>query len=308
MKFSVFQLSRKGGRSNNQDRMGYSFNRESAFFAVADGMGGHPEGEVAAQIALQSSSNLFQRRPLRNQTEATHFLEAALLYAHREILKYANGKGMPVGPRTTFVACTIVDGWLTTIHCGDSRLYLIRNGVLWNRTRDHSYAEQPHLLSPQAREKDINRNVLFTCLGSPVDPLFSVSEPIELQEGDKIFLCSDGLWGPLVDEEIVDELWDQPIAKSSNNLVELALRRAGIHSDNVTVLTVSWDHQNQRLDDPTTIFTHTLTEGVYASTITDATKLISTDEMNEMSEMSLSSIEASIAAINASIKKANNSN
>ena len=305
MKFSVFQLSRKGGRSNNQDRMGYSFNRESAFFAVADGMGGHPEGEVAAQIALQSSSNLFQKRPLRNQTEATHFLEAALLYAHREILRYANNKGMPVGPRTTFVACTIVDGWLTTIHCGDSRLYLIRNGVLWSRTRDHSYAEQPHLLSPQAREKDINRNVLFTCLGSPVDPLFSVSEAIQLQEGDKILLCSDGLWGPVADEEIVYELWEQPIAKSSNILVDLALRRAGVHSDNVTVLTVSWDHQSDRLDDPTTIFTHTLTEGVYASTITDATKLIPTDEMNEMS---LSSIEASIAAINASIKKANNSN
>ena len=63
MKFSVFQISRRGGREKNEDRMGYCYTRESGLFVLADGMGGHPEGEVAAQIALQTISALFQRRP-----------------------------------------------------------------------------------------------------------------------------------------------------------------------------------------------------------------------------------------------------
>ena len=56
MKFSVFQVSRKGGREKNEDRMGYCYTRESGLFLLADGMGGHPEGEVAAQLALQTIS------------------------------------------------------------------------------------------------------------------------------------------------------------------------------------------------------------------------------------------------------------
>ena len=59
MKFSVFQISRRGGREKNEDRMGYCYTRESGLFVLADGMGGHPEGEVAAQIALQTISALF---------------------------------------------------------------------------------------------------------------------------------------------------------------------------------------------------------------------------------------------------------
>ena len=61
MKFSVFQLSRRGGREKNEDRMGYSYTRDAVLFLLADGMGGHPEGEMAAQIALQTLSTLFQR-------------------------------------------------------------------------------------------------------------------------------------------------------------------------------------------------------------------------------------------------------
>ena len=60
MKFSVFQVSRRGGRARNEDRMGYCYTREAGLFLLADGMGGHPEGEVAAQMALQTVSALFQ--------------------------------------------------------------------------------------------------------------------------------------------------------------------------------------------------------------------------------------------------------
>ena len=61
MKFSVYQISRQGGRERNEDRMGYAYTRESGLFVLADGMGGHPEGAMAAQLALQTFSAYFQK-------------------------------------------------------------------------------------------------------------------------------------------------------------------------------------------------------------------------------------------------------
>ena len=86
MKFSVFQVSRKGGRLKNEDRMGYCYTRESGLFVLADGMGGHPEGEVAAQLALQTIAALYQReaRPLLKDVKA--FLHTAVMAAHQQVM------------------------------------------------------------------------------------------------------------------------------------------------------------------------------------------------------------------------------
>jgi hypothetical protein len=113
MKFSVFQLSRRGGRALNEDRMGYCYTREAALFVLADGMGGHPDGEVAAQIALQVVSTLFQQKAKPMLEEPALFLEEALLQAHRQILRYASTKGMMDTPRTTLVAAVLQDGKVT---------------------------------------------------------------------------------------------------------------------------------------------------------------------------------------------------
>ncbi|MBC7470688.1 MAG: protein phosphatase 2C domain-containing protein, partial [Ramlibacter sp.] len=78
MKFSVFQISRKGGREKNEDRMGYCYTRESGLFVLADGMGGHPEGEVAAQLALQTISALYQKEARPIVGDVTDFLATSL--------------------------------------------------------------------------------------------------------------------------------------------------------------------------------------------------------------------------------------
>ena len=105
MKFSVFQVSRKGGREKNEDRMGYCYTRESGLFVLADGMGGHPEGEVAAQLALQTISALLpERGQARRCRIAAEFLSVALMAAHHQIIRYATEKGMLDTPRTTLVA------------------------------------------------------------------------------------------------------------------------------------------------------------------------------------------------------------
>jgi len=107
MKFSVFQVSRKGGRKNNEDRMGYCYTRGSAVFVLADGMGGHPDGEVAAQMALQSVANLFQKEAKPELPDVNAFLTNAVLAAHRQILRYGLDQAMLDSPRTGRSCATV---------------------------------------------------------------------------------------------------------------------------------------------------------------------------------------------------------
>lgn len=93
MKFNVFQLSRKGGRKNNEDRMGYCYTRDAALFVLADGMGGHAEGEVAAQLALQTMATQFQQQAQPTIKKPADFLSDSLLAAHHRIVRYAGKKG-----------------------------------------------------------------------------------------------------------------------------------------------------------------------------------------------------------------------
>ncbi|MGI9133494.1 MAG: PP2C family protein-serine/threonine phosphatase, partial [Rhodoferax sp.] len=235
MKFSVFQISRKGGREKNEDRMGYCYTKVSGLFLLADGMGGHPEGEVAAQMALQVISGLFQSQAQPAIADAQAFFNTAVLAAHRQILRYAAERGLLDTPRTTLVAALVQDGVAHWVHCGDSRLYFVRQGELLARTRDHSYIEQRKRKGPTDQGESItNRNVLYTCLGSPAAPEYEISGPMALQQGDRLLLCSDGLWGSLDDTDIVFHLGQSPVGTAAPNLVERALMKAGNHSDNVT--------------------------------------------------------------------------
>ena len=295
MKFSVFQISRKGGREKNEDRMGYCYTRESGLFVLADGMGGHPEGEVAAQLALQTVSALYQReaRPVIDDT--VEFFATALTAAHHQIIRYASEKGMLDTPRTTLVACIFQGAGATWVHCGDSRLYVVRNGELLTRTRDHSYLEQQ---SAQSAKLDrINRNILFTCLGSPTKPVFDIAGPIVLQQGDKLLLCSDGLWGSLSDAEIVLQLSSKGVSESVPDLVEAALKAGGDHSDNVTVLAMEWETPDVFESTRGGVSTDSIMDGVFASTIQAGGLDGAGDDLDE------ATIERSIAEINEAIRR-----
>ena len=239
MKFSVFQLSRKGGREKNEDRMGYSYTKEACLFVVADGMGGHPEGEVAAQLALQTVSLDFQRLARPRLEDPAEFLENTLLSAHHNILKYAIANNMEDPPRTTLVASVVQDGNVWWVHCGDSRLYMVRNNKVLARTRDHSYME---LRGSSITSADrFNRNVLLTCLGSPSRPFFDVAGPTELHRHDRIMLCSDGLWGSVSETVIAREMGSKSVSRAIPDLIDAALRKAGSSSDNVTAVAMEWE-------------------------------------------------------------------
>ena len=224
--------------------MGYCHTGDAALFVLADGMGGHPEGETAAQIAIQTMAALFKKQALPTIDDVPHFLESGLLMAHRQILRYAIDKGMPDSPRTTLVAAVVQNGEIQWIHCGDSRLYITRKGVLLTRTRDHSYSELRE--SVLTKMGEMNRNVLFTCLGSPARPIYDLSSPENLDKDDRILLCSDGLWGPLDEDSIVNKLNGGDITLTGPELVELAFYTAGKSSDNITIIAVDWQEERKQ--------------------------------------------------------------
>lgn len=294
MKFSVFQLSRKGGREKNEDRMGYCYTSESGLFVLADGMGGHPEGEVAAQLALQAISALYQKEAQPLIEDTAGFLSSAVLAAQHRILRYAAEKGMLDTPRTTLVAVILQDTGATWVHCGDSRLYVVRDGKLLTRTRDHSYLEQQSVEG--VKPSRINRNILFTCLGSSTRPIFDIVGPVALQQGDKLLLCSDGLWGSLNDDEIVRQLADKSVSDAVPDLVENALRAGGERSDNVTVLAMEWETPDA-FESTCGISTDSIMTGVFASTIQSGGFDVMVDDLDE------AMIERSIAEINDAIRR-----
>jgi serine/threonine protein phosphatase PrpC len=298
MKFSVFQVSRKGARHKNEDRMGYCYTRASAIFLLADGMGGHPEGEVAAQIALQSISALFQKQARPELPDVQAFLSDALLTAHRQILRYAMNRSTIDTPRTTIVVAVLQDGNVSWVHCGDSRMYVVRQSNLLVRTKDHSLLEQNLLRAASGdTDRSSNRNVLFSCLGSPSKPVFSAAGPMPLKQGDRIMLCSDGLWSSVSEDDIVFELSQKPVDVAVPDLVEKALRQGGAMCDNVTCIALEWALADALEPSPNSVFTDAISEGIFASTVQAGWPDMNHDDLDD------AAIERSIAEINAAIRR-----
>jgi serine/threonine protein phosphatase PrpC len=298
VRFSVYQVSRKGGREKNEDRMGYCYTHDAGLFALADGMGGHPEGEVAAQLALQTLAALFQRDARPVLADPIRFLHDAIMAAHHQLLRYATNQALIDTPRTTVVACVLQGTAAYWSHCGDSRLYLVRGDKLIARTRDHSYSELQETLSHVVPIGErFNRNVLFTCLGSPGKPVVDTAGPLRMQPGDRLLLCSDGMWSSVSDAVITEQLARHPIHDAVPELVERALRSAGAKSDNVTAISVEFESAE---DGDTTggVSTQTLGEEVFASTIQASVMGDSApDELDE------AEIERSIREINEAIQR-----
>jgi protein phosphatase len=269
MRFSVYQESHIGGRKNNQDRMGYSFTRDALLLLVADGMGGHIMGEMAAQIAMQTIASLFQENATPYVKKPERFLEDSFFAAHREIHRYRAINNLPETPRTTIVACLIQHNNAMWAHCGDSRLYWMRQGQILARTRDHSRIETliaQGKVDPSERDTHPDRNKLFNCLGAPNMPIVEISRRASLQAGDIMLLCSDGLWSVLPDHELAQRLHNNTIVRAVPELLTTATGIAGKTGDNVTALAMMWE-SSDNLQGNSTITTHTLPVGSVTTTI-----------------------------------------
>lgn len=301
MRFSVYQESHIGGRKNNQDRMGYSFTRDALLLLLADGMGGHIQGEMAATIALQTVGSLFQQSANPYIKKPEKFLEESFFAAHREIHRYRAINNLPETPRTTIVACLIQHNNAYWAHCGDSRLYWMRRGQILARTRDHSRIETliaQGKVDPSERDTHPERNKLFNCLGAPNIPIVELSRRASLQPGDVMLLCSDGLWSVLPDHILAQSLQNNTVVRAVPELINTAAGIAGKTSDNVTALAMMWEGGHSQIDSPNTITTHTLPVGSVTTTIqAPRADLESGDVFNE------DEIEKAIAEIRGAIEK-----
>lgn len=251
MDFNVSVVTRRGGRPKNEDRADYAQLKDSALFVLADGMGGHPDGEVAAEIATRTLIDSFHKE-IGSSTliSPSEFLIAAFKKAHHRIIRYGTEQGLLDVPRTTAVACFVQNHKMWWGNCGDSRLYLVRDGALKACTVDHSFVKEKELGYGRAGlarpTEPTSRNALYTCLGSITLPVIDVTGPISVRSHDRLLLCSDGLWSALSQEKIVAVLGsDEMISSVAFNLVESALLASGKKSDNVTLIAVECLHRDE---------------------------------------------------------------
>jgi serine/threonine protein phosphatase PrpC len=243
MKYALCQETRIGTRRMNQDRMGHWATGECMLMAVADGLGGHPYGEVAAEIAITLLAEAFEREARPRLADPGDFLNRAIGIGHTAIVREGERRGVTDTPRTVLVACIVQDGHAYWTHVGDSRLYLIRDGRIVTRTRDHTVVQQL-VDSGRIREESLTthpeRNRLLQCLGGYEPPRPAVLTKERLEEHDIVLLCSDGFWNPLTQRQLLHALMSRELQVAIPELVELAERRAGPDCDNISVVAMRW--------------------------------------------------------------------
>lgn len=240
MRFETAEVSLLGDRDENQDRATIQADHEGGLLlVVADGMGGHSGGALAAEVAVDSLCRSFSRAA--KDTESRDFLQAALESAHDAVVAVGERIGVGSRPRATCAVCVVRGREAAWGHVGDSRVYLSRGGVLVTRTRDHTPLEsllRDGLISEEEIAGHPMRHYVEFCLGGVTErPLITLSEPVLLEPGDLLVICSDGLWSGLDETAIAagpdgEQALDSWLARMAGRAV-----RAGTpYSDNTTAI------------------------------------------------------------------------
>ena len=226
-------------RSLNEDNWSWmNLSDTIQLFAVADGMGGHDRGEVASEKAVtilcQEADSQLQGRTDVSLDDLQEILVSSFQSANNGIQEYAVQQGSDMG--TTLVACLLYQEKMALIaNVGDSRGYLHRGGELHLLTKDHSWVQrmvdQNQLTQEEARHHP-HSNILMRTVGTERNVRIDVF-PIEMQSGDILLLCSDGLWGEVEDVDMRDILNAfTDLEQCAKALSDLAKSNGG--KDNIT--------------------------------------------------------------------------
>ncbi len=245
MNYDIGKANRLGNRDSNQDRFAVIERPKSLLLVLADGMGGHEGGLLAANSFVMKFTEAF-RSAASPLADPGQFLRETFMLAHHAVVDAGARHDPPLNPRTTGVACMVQNGAVWWAHIGDSRFYLLRGGDVVQRTRDHSRVEDL-LQQGKITEKQVKthpqRNQITRCIGGNASktPEPTVSEPLTLELRDVVLLCSDGLWGSLTDDVIAATVAEK---KSMVPLVEHLAEQAEMASypkcDNVSVVALRW--------------------------------------------------------------------
>ncbi len=215
-------------RGNNQDSV-YAGPR---LLAVADGMGGHAAGDVASKVVIAALEHLDDDAPSGDMLQA---LREAVFDGSEHLREVIRESPQLEGMGTTLTAVLFAGGRLALCHVGDSRAYLLRDGVLQQITHDDTFVQtliDDGRITPEEANHHPQRSLLLRALnGQDVDPDLSMREA---RAGDRYLLCSDGLSGVVSEETLAEALQDPDPQSTADRLVELALRSGG--PDNITVI------------------------------------------------------------------------
>ncbi|ADG14028.1 protein serine/threonine phosphatase [Methanocaldococcus infernus ME] len=224
----AYGVSHKGKRENNEDNILVEKINDIYLLAVADGLGGHNAGEVASKIATETLREVF----LTNNEDIESLLIKAYEEAHKRILEEAVGDKEGMG--TTLTTAVIRGDKCYIANCGDSRAYLIRNGEIVFKTKDHSLVQaliDNGIISEEEALTHPMKNIISHALGVELKvDLYN----LELKEGDLLLLSSDGLHDYVREREILDVIREKKEVKEIvNSLLELALEKT---KDNVSII------------------------------------------------------------------------
>src|SRR5829696_3385924 len=206
---------------------------KGTLLVVADGMGGHSAGEVASQMAADVVSRLYYETRAEPGPALRHAVEEANRRIHAAAAEDESKHGMG----TTCTALALCAGRVYAAHVGDSRLYMLRDGKLYQLSEDHSAVNEMVKLGiitkEQARTHE-DKNVILRALGTTPEVEVSVLEPFAVREGDRYLLCSDGLHDLVLENEIASVLSEsEDTHAAGERLIAMAKERGG--HDNITV-------------------------------------------------------------------------
>lgn len=207
---------------------------------VADGMGGLNAGEVASDLAVKAVKEYFspERLPVSlNGQNPGILLTDCIAYANNKIVEQARQDSKVEGMGTTLVIAWLLNGTLYVGWCGDSRCYLLRQGQIKQISKDHSYVQElidKHLITEEEAFFHPNKNIITQSLGDVGRPPVPEYTYAQLEPGDRVLVCSDGLNSMLHDYEIAPILAAGDAAQAARALVDAA-NDAGGH-DNITVV------------------------------------------------------------------------
>jgi protein phosphatase len=235
------EVSRTGGRSENEDRYGHLLLPDGALFVVADGMGGHRGGALAAGLftrhALRLAGDMaaaFATRPVAAIKQLVHDAAAAMISDIRE-------QAPKLDPRTTCVMVWVARDLVVSAHAGDSRLYVLDPERVIYQSRDHSLVQklvESGSIEPHEQAIHPDRNQVYRSIGGKKPPAPTVRKFPALTGRQMLVLCTDGFWQQVQDWELRDLCKEPDLHRALVLLADLAVVRAGEHGDNMTVLAV----------------------------------------------------------------------
>ena len=240
MRYSLARVDRLGNRNSNQDRSQIIETPEGVLLVLADGMGGRPHGSDAAEciIAIAQHHYLHRSRPIM---DIEGLFNAIIYDAHQQITLLTHRLSLQLMPGTTVVMVLIQNGRAYWAHMGDSRLYYYRDQQQLCRTIDHSLVERLYregAITEKEKLTHPRRNQLTRCVGCFPRPLqLKMGQETELREGDTIWICTDGVWGGISDQQmnhIFNSTTD--LGAATEKIANYAEHKTYPKSDNITAI------------------------------------------------------------------------